>query len=136
MKIFDYINDILYKKSGSLFKKKDDESEFQPYMIQRWVSMYSSAQVRLLNGTTNKLYQSLENKSQWYKLFLTTVPRSKYKRLRYIKKVPKAEKKKSDMDIAIELVASTKELSKREVKLYVEEYGLDLESLRKRLKEK
>ena len=136
MGIFDFINDILYKKSGKLLEKKELESEFQPFMVQRWLSMHSSLNVRLLNATTNKLYKAIDNKPHWYKLFLAILPTSKFKRFKYIKKVSKDKgTKKSEMEQAIEMVANSKQVSKREVREYVEEYGLDLTELKKRLKE-
>lgn len=136
MGIFDFINDILYKKSGTLLTKKELESEFQPYMVQRWLSMHSNVNVRILDATVNKLHRAIDNKPQWYKLFLSMIPKSKFKRFRYIKKVSKPQGKiKSEMEQAIELVAQTNEISKREVREYVEEYGLDLSTLKKRIKE-
>ena len=136
MTIFNFINDILYKKSGTLLDKKETESEFQPFLIQRWLSMHSNSNVRLLNATTNKIYKALENKDSWYKLFIAMIPRSKFKKFRYIKKVSKdTSPKKADMEAAIEMVANSKQISKREVRMYVEEYGLDLNELKKRLKQ-
>ncbi len=136
MSIFTYVNDILYNKSGKSIEKKEMESDFQPYMIQRWLSMHSISTARILAISTNKLYKALDNSQQWYKLFLTTVPKSKYKKFRYIKKV-KTDKyeNKGEMEEAIELVANINKISKREVRDYVEEYGLDLSDLKKRLKE-
>mgnify|MGYP003650386317 FL=1 len=136
MGIFDFVNDILYKKSGKLLEKKELESELQPYMLQRWISMHSNTNARILAATLNKMYKSIDDKDQWYKLFLTTVPRSTFKRFKYIKKVSKGSgKKKTDMEEAIELVAKAKQVSKREVREYVEEYGLDLSDIKQRLKE-
>ena len=136
MSIFTYINDILYTKSGKSLKKKESYSDFQPYMVQRWISMHSGSNARILAMTTNKIYKALDNSKQWYKLFLTTIPKSKFKRYKYIKKVSKQNKTKNfGMEEAIELVASQKHISKREVRAYVEEYGLDLTTIKNRLKE-
>ena len=135
MNIFEFINDILYKKKGTLLKKKELEPEFQPYMIQRWLSMHSNINARILAATTNKMYKCIDDKSSWYKLFLSTIPKSKFKRYRYIKKVSSQIDKKDEMEKAIELVAAQKQVSKREVREYVKEFGLDLTELKKRLKE-
>jgi len=137
MGIFDYINDILYNKSGKVLAKKEFESDFQPYMIQRWLSMHSSINVRILAASTNKLYNAVTDKEQWYKLFLCTIPRSKYTRFSYIKK-KKVEKtaKQTNVDLAIEVIAQEKQISKREVREYIEEYGLDVSAIASRMKEK
>ena len=134
MTIFDIINDILFKKKGNLLEKEEAESEFQPYMVQRWLSMYSNVNVKILNGTINKLGKHLENKSQWYKLFLDTLPRSKYKKIRYIKKVSaKTQNTTGVSDKVIAFIAENHQISPREVKLYIEEYGLDVSSIAKTL---
>ena len=137
MTIFDIINDVLFKKKGNLLDKKENESDFQPYMLQRWASMYSNLNVRLLNATTNKMNKAMENKPQWYKLFLDTLPKSRYKRIRYIKKVSNGPKgKPDDTEKAIAFIAKQKQISAREVKQYVEDYGLDIKSVVESLKEK
>jgi len=136
MQIFDFISDILYKKKGDLFSKTEMKSDFNAYLIQRWLSMYSNLNVRLLNVTTNKLYNAIDEKGSWYKLFLVTLPKSKFKRIKYIKKVSKANKKKTDLDTAITLVANAQKISEREVREYVEEYGLDLTSVERSMKGK
>jgi len=133
MGIFDFIKDILYKKSGTLLDKSEEEHDFQPFMVQRWLSMHSNLNVKILNATTNKLYKGIDDKPAWYKLFITTLPKAKYKRFKYIKKVS-SKKKKSDLDDAITMIAQNKQISKREVKEYIEEYGLDVTSLQKGLK--
>ena len=89
MTIFDFISDVLYKKTGKLMEKEELEFEFQPDMPQRLLSMYSNSNTRLLNATINKISRSMRDKEQFYKLFLTTVPKSKYKKIRYIKKTSK-----------------------------------------------
>jgi len=136
MQIFDFISDILYKKKGDLFNKKEVEAEFQPFMVQRWLSMYSNFNTRILNATTNKLYKAIDEKRSWYKLFLVTLPKSKFKRIKYIKKAAKKKGPKTDIDAAINLVAETQQISEREVREYVEEYGLDLSAIKKILKSK
>jgi hypothetical protein len=136
MTIFDYINDILYKKKGDLLKKKELESEFQPYMIQRWLSMHSNNNAIILGKTTNKLYNGVENKEQWYKLFLAVLPKAKFKRFKYIKKVKKQSRNDPDnIDEAVEFIATSKQMSTREVRQYVEEYGLDISSIKRSLQD-
>jgi len=134
MKLFDFINDILYKKNGTLFDKKEKEEEFQPYMMSRWLSMHSNSIVKLLNITTNKLYKALDNNSQWYKLFIVTIPTMKFKRFKYIKKTSKKTKpntKEDEINNAIKFIAESKQISEREIREYVKDYGLDITTLTK-----
>lgn len=133
MTIFSFINDILYKKKGTLLDKKEFESEFNPWLIQRWISMYSNSSVKLLNMTINKLFNAIDNKSHWYKLFLTTLPKVNYKKIVYIKKLDKDKNENSSLNNAINVIASAKELSVREVKMYIDEYGIDITKLQKGL---
>jgi len=137
MNFFDFINDILYKKSGVLLDKKELESEFQPYLIQRWISMHSKINARILNATTNRLYKGVDNKQHWYKLFLNVIPKSAFKRFKYIKKaVVKDKSKNENMESAIEMIANSKQISKREVSAYISEYGIDIKSIASSLKDK
>jgi len=133
MTIFSFINDILYKKSGTLIKKKSDEQEIQPYMISRWISMYSNDMVKLLAGTINKVYGGISDKEQWYKLYLSIIPKVRYKKSNYIKKI-NSEENKTAVEDAIEFIAKSKKISKREVRQYVQEYGLDLTELNEKIK--
>jgi len=136
MKFFDIVNDILYKKKLEL-KTPEDKREFQPFLIQRWLSMYSDLYVKLLNHTTNKLYKAMENdKDMWHKVLKSTIPYSKRKRFGYIKKTKKEKQKKSNLDDIISLIAKSKELSKREVELYINEYNLDVSKYKTVLKNK
>lgn len=135
MNIFTYINDILYKKTGRLLDKKEEEADFQSYMIQRWLSMYSDGMSKLLNGTINLVYRGIDNKDDWYKLFLVIIPKSKFKKFRYIKKISaKSKQVNEDLENVIELVSNSKEISKREVRMYIEEYGLDVKNIKNSLK--
>jgi hypothetical protein len=137
MGIFDIVNDILYKKSGNLMEEEEFNSEFQPFMSQRWISMYSGTTTRILNATINKLYKGLDDKKQLYKLFLATIPKSKFKRISYIKKTSsKSSTPKTNMEEAMKLVAERHKISIREVKDYVENYGLDISKIVNSLKEK
>ena len=124
--LFKFLNDILYKKKGDLLRKPDDEAEFQPYIIQRWLSMYSPGIANLLNNTTNRLYNTFETKEDWYKTFSTILPRVSFKKIKYIKKV-RVDKSKEDIekDELIESVAQSLEISKREVRYYMDEFGID-----------
>ena len=65
MNIFDYLNDILFTKEKNL-TNADDEYEYNPYMINRWISMYSPHMASIINNTSNWLYPTLGEKSDHY----------------------------------------------------------------------
>lgn len=137
MTIFDILKGILYSKSDKLLEDDDFKSEFNPFMSQRWLSMYSPLYARILNATTNKLFSPDIDKDQWYKLFLVSLPKSKFKKINYIKKsYTKKSKPKTGNDAAIKLIAQTKKISEREVRMYIDEYGLDISKIANSMKEK
>lgn len=132
---FDYINSILYKKELRLLEDINFDQEFQPYLIQRWLSMYSPEICNILNETSNKQYGIFENKEMWFDYFDTIIPKMKYSRLEYIKKVNKKAKRNKEDDKIIEFLAKNSELSQREIKQMVDEFNLDVSIVKKVLKE-
>jgi len=130
MIIFDFLKDIVYRKKGNLLENPENEQEFDPYMLQRWLSMHSPNMAKLLNATTNRLYSVYDTKQEWYKIYLATIPKTYSKRIKYIKKVKKEKGKKEEEDI-ISFIAKSKQMSKREVKLYIEEFEIDLKNVKK-----
>jgi len=128
--LFDFLKDIVYRKKGTLLDNPESEQEFDPYMLQRWLSMHSPNMAKLLNATTNKLYSVYDTKQEWYKIYLATIPKTYSKRIKYIKKVKKEKGKKEEEEI-ISFIAKNKKMSKREVKLYIDEFGIDLKNVKK-----
>jgi len=132
MNIFDSLKDILYQKNGDLLTTFEDEQEFQPYMIQRWLSMYSPEMAKLVNLTFNRFYNAYDNKQEWYKAFLGIVPRSSFKMIKYIKKKGKEEPVNNDKqkkyEQVVQYLARTHEISKREVDIYIKEHNIELDS--------
>jgi hypothetical protein len=126
--IFNFINDILFKKRGNLLDNIDSESEYNPYMINRWISMYSPQMAVLINSTTNRYYSVFDTKRDNYKFLVSFLPRSKPYRIPYIKK---ANKDKDDTAEIMNMLAKHLELSKREISYYIKSNNLDLERLRK-----
>lgn len=115
MTIFDYINDVLFTKKNTM-QSVDDESTFSPYMLNRWISMYSPAMARDCN-IINKYLGAFENKKDLFSLFVAIFKKVPFKRINYIKK-HKEEKK--DECAQLDLLAKSYELSKREIKQYLE----------------
>ena len=118
--IFDYINSILYKRSN-IDVNIDDEDSFSGYMVNRWLSMYSSEVVQIINETSNRYGQLFESKSDQYLWMQKLIPRRSFRRISYIKK-KKEEVSTKDREEAkkeIELLAKNYEISQREVELYM-----------------
>ena len=126
--IFNFINDILFKKKGDLLDNIDSESEYNPYMINRWVSMYSPQMAVLVNSTTNKYYSVFDTKRDNYKFLVSFLPKSTPYRISYIKK---ATKDKDGTVNVISTLAKHLELSEREISYYVRSNNIDLERFKK-----
>lgn len=114
MTIFDQLNDLLFTKKKKCLDNLIDEGDYSPYMVNRWISMYSSDYCGLINNTINWLFPVLDLKKDHYKFLHGVLPRAKWKRINYIKKV-KVDKESESTDIAA--IANTMELSTREVKM-------------------
>ena len=115
MTIFDIIGDILFTKKGNCLLTVDQESEFQPYIVNRWLSMYSPHIARHSN-ILNKYLGIFDNKKDLYNLFMSVFPRVSYKKISYIKK---NKEKKKEQDENIPLLAKSLELSEREITEYI-----------------
>lgn len=84
MNIFNAISAVLHKKDIDDVLKNINDDNVSVYMLQRWVSMYSKHPVNFLNETTNILYNTLD-KSDFFKILITNLPKYKFKRISYIK---------------------------------------------------
>lgn len=136
MTLFDVISDVLFLKKGDQFKTIEDESDsaIQPYMLNRWISMYSPTTAKIINCVNNRYWSVLSSKRDWYKFTLNILPRNRFQKIDYIKKAAKEKTEKSEDNKIIEILAHNLELSAREVKLYVEECKIDLTPYKKLLK--
>lgn len=115
MSVFDFIQDILYKKKGDLLTNSDATSELVPFMINRWVSMHSPQNAILINETANTLWPAFQTKQEWYSFYLGVVPKSKFKKIEYIKKTEKQKKEKEEGVNEIKMLAKNLQISEREV---------------------
>ena len=118
MTIFDYLNDILFTKRGNSLQNMDEESNFNTYMLNRWISMYSPALALVINNTTNWLHGVFETKQQYYQFVSKVLPRVNRKRIHYIKKTKRDEPDTTDDNLSV--MAKRLELSEREIKSYYE----------------
>lgn len=130
--IFDYINDILYKKRGDLLKDQDAEGVFVPYMVNRWLSMYGTDTSQLIN-IINKYWNAYETKQQWYKMLIVLLPKCKFKKINYIKKHKEKTKANPDMDAFINSLSFKKEMSKKEILNLISEHNIDVSKYVKKL---
>lgn len=115
MTIFDFIADIISFKKKSCLSTIDDESLFSPYLINRWLSMYSPAVAKVSNSL-NKYLGIFDSKSDLYSLFIAAFPKLPNKKISYFKRKKEENKEK---DEKIPLLAKTFELSQREVTEYI-----------------
>jgi hypothetical protein len=111
MSIFNILNSILFTKKRIDLNLEDENTFGGPFMLNRWISMYSKEMCTLVNSCLNKQYLFDDN-HDLYNFYLNFLPKQKFKRINYIKKVKK-EKEES---------ASKKRefLSEREHNLYVD----------------
>jgi hypothetical protein len=116
MTIFDYIASILFNKKQNCLNSVDEESSFSPYIVNRWLSMYSP-DLAIYSNIINKYLGVFENKRELYSLFVAVFPKVPSKRITYIKK---KKKEKEEEDITLKQAALNLEMSQREILQLVE----------------
>lgn len=117
MNFFQLQNKLFYsKKEKADYLDQEGESAFVPFLINRWLSFYSKDTPHFVNETLNKYSGIFEDKQRLYRLYYNLIPRLKYKKINYIKKV----KKSSEDDTDLVLVAKNQNISVRELKQYVD----------------
>jgi hypothetical protein len=121
MTIFDFISDIIFYKKKNCLATVDDESSFTPYLVNRWLSMYST-QVAKTSNILNKYLGIFESKAELYSLFVALIPKSPNKKINYFKR--KKEEVK-EVNQSIPLLAKTYELSQREIGDYLNTLNLN-----------
>ena len=95
MTIFQYINSLLFSKKR-IDMNCDDESQFNLFMLNRWTSMYSKELNEYVNETTNKYWNLFDDKLSQYNYIYCILPKLKFKRLNYLKKIKKEKKSNED----------------------------------------
>ena len=117
--MFKHLNDILFDKQGDRLSNVDSEEDYSMFMINRWISMYSSDTCSVINSTVNWLHPIFETKQQHYRFLSKILPTYRKKFIQYIKK-NKYEEDTAE-DELINLLARNLELSKKEVKYLIEQ---------------
>ena len=95
MNIFQFLNSLLYSKKKADMNR-DDESQFNMFMINRWSSMYSKEMNNYINESSNKYWNLFDEKDEQYNFLYYLLPKLKFKRINYIKKLKKEKKQKDE----------------------------------------
>jgi hypothetical protein len=118
MNFFTLIQNLLFKP----VKKDDVTAEeiqlFVPFMINRWLSFSDKSKAVFVNHTLNKFSGLFDDKVELYKLYDNLIPKSRFKRIQYVKKVKKDEEAKTEDELLF-IQAKNNCLSTRELKMYM-----------------
>lgn len=118
MNFFQLQNKLFYSnKDKAGYLDSEGEDAFVPFLINRWLSFYSKDTPHFVNETLNKYSGLFDDKQRVYRLYYNLIPRLKFKRIKYIKKIKKS---KAEDDENLILIAKNKNLSVRELKRYVD----------------
>jgi hypothetical protein len=80
--------------------------------------MYSKDTVGFVNETLNKYCGIFDtDKQKTYQMYYNLIPRLKFKRISYIKKVKKDKEKQDETD-QLKMIAKNKNMSVRELEIY------------------
>jgi len=109
--MFKLIHNVVNKKDQDLKFKEDG---FSFFMFQRWLSMASAINAKIVNETSNRMYYWFQDNEKWYKFFLTILPRGDYRKINYLKKQKKNKVNSLDQE-QIDTLSDNLEMSKREV---------------------
>lgn len=116
--IFDFLNDILFSKNKTAFQSIDDSKTFSPFLINRWISMYSPECALVINKIS-KYVSVFDNKIDLYNFFVAVIPKKNKRNINYIKKIKDEAKPKQDNIDLVSLLSKKHEISKREIKEYL-----------------
>ena len=132
LNIFEILNDIIVTKKGNLLDNVEDEDQFIPFIVCRWLSMYSPEYAQIINETTNKHYNVFDTKKEWYEYLIKVLPKGSPGRIHYIKK----EKRKefNNFDEIVKFLAKRFEISRREVEQYLDTGKIDITKIKSALK--
>ncbi len=120
MNFFQLQNKLFYSNKSKQPEPLDSEGEqaFVPFLFNRWLTMYSKDTVGFVNETLNKYCGIfVTDKQKTYKMYYNLIPRLKFKRISYIKKVKKDKEKQDETD-QLKMIAKNKNMSVRELEIY------------------
>lgn len=117
MNFFQLQNKLFYsKKTNAEFLDSEGEQSFAPFMFNRWLSFYSKGMASITNETLNRFGSVFQDKQQQYRLYYYFIPRLKFKRIAYNKKLKKEDSEEENLD----LIARNKNISVRELRAYID----------------
>lgn len=120
MNFFQLQNKLFYsdKRKKADYLDSEGEQAFVPFLINRWLTMYSKDTVGFTNETLNKYCGIFDtDKQKTYRLYYNLIPRLKFKRISYIKK-KKKDKDQLDETDQLKMIAKNKNMSVRELEIY------------------
>ena len=120
MNFFQLQNKLFYSNKSKQPEPLDSEGEqaFVPFLFNRWLTMYSKDTVGFVNETLNKYCGIFDtDKQKTYKLYYNLIPRLKFKRISYIKKVKRDKDKQEEFD-QLKIIAKNNNMSVREIEMY------------------
>mgnify|MGYP003627750319 CR=1 FL=1 len=120
MNFFQLQNKLFFsdKRKESGFLDSEGEQSFVPFLFNRWLSMYSKDTVGFVNSTLNKYCGIFDtDKQKTYRLYYNLIPRLKFKRINYVKKV-KPDKDKQEEVSQLKMIAKNNNISVRELEIY------------------
>ena len=132
LNIFQILNDIIVTKRGDLLDNVEDEDQFIPFIVCRWLSMYSPEYAQIINETTNKHYNVFDTKKEWYEYLIKVLPKGSPGRIHYIKK--EKRKELNNFDEIVKFLAKRFEISRREVEQYLDTGKIDISKIKSALK--
>lgn len=119
MNFFDLLRRIaFFSKSSAEELNSEDLQQFSPFMLNRWLSFYDKSKAIFINETVNRFTSIFDDKRDMFNLYNNLVPKSRYKKIEYIKK--KKEKEKKEKDNSVGLIARNNMISQREVQYYID----------------
>jgi len=122
----DALTDIVRDKTFTHLDSEDTQTDFIPYIAQRFLSIIDPSIAHLLNQTSNRWMDSMD-KQEIYKLWCLIVPKMDMNRFKYIKKNRRIYSEEEKQAIA--LLAVEKECSFRDIIEYVEQFDLDINKI-------
>lgn len=120
MNFFQLQNKLFYsdKRKKAEYLDSEGEQAFVPFLFNRWLTMYSKDTVSFVNETLNKYCGIFDtDKQKTYRLYYNLIPRLKFKRINYIKKIKKDKDKQDETD-QLKMIAKNKNISVRELEMY------------------
>ena len=118
MNFFQLQNKLFYsKKEKADYLDPEGEQAFVPFLFNRWLSFYNDNMSLFVNETLNRFSVIFEDKQRTYRMYYYLIPRLKWKKISYIKK-----KKKEEEEENLNLIAKNKNISVREIKMYMKDY--------------